>query len=207
VAFTRFQAELTNDASGSGNPAYVHFDFFDPPTVGDAFIASLILQFLGTGYPAALNTRINGITVQAGGVGTLVPVPFPTAQYAVRAAANTFITPMAAYGVAFGAGALAPAGSSETVSLYSTLLNRHGYGRLYLPFLGAPAVNSSGALDGAYVAGTAEAYLATFLATPGSTWTVSTLANPVVHSGTAGDNAVLAVKVSSVVANLHTRRK
>jgi len=207
MGYNRFQAQLTNDAAGATNPAFVHFDVDSGSVITDGNVAASIVGFLGNGYGSAINTRIVAITKQTGGVGTLVPLAFPTAEYAILVAGNTFMVAMSAYGVATGAGAMAPAGSSQTVSLYSTLLNRHGYGRCYLPFLSVGAIDSAGAVTSALQAGTAEGYNAMFLGIAGATWVFPVTCPTVVHSATAGDNPIASVKVSPVVSNLHTRRR
>lgn len=206
MTFYRYQVEIRNSAVGAGNPAYVKFDLA-PNGFTIAENAAWIIAYLSVGGDAATGTSIAGMTVQNDGVGTLHPIVFPTAAYAVVRAGNAFLPAMSAYNVAYGTGGLAPAGSSVTVSVYSSLFNRKGYGRHYRPFLRSGALDGAGALDGLYVSGIEEGYNAAFLGVSGTTWVLSRAANPVVVSSTAGQNPVIAVKVSNQVANLHTRRR
>lgn len=207
MAFKRFQVEIRNSAAGAGNAAFCRLDLEDPNGWSiNENVAAIIGYFAGPG-DAAVNTSITGVTYQQDGVGTLIPVNFPVADYAALRASYTFLPAMAAYGTLYGSGALASAGSSVTVSTYSTLHNRHGYGRHYRPFLSSTRIDGSGAVAPAYTAGIEEAYLASFVGVVGTTWAPAFARVPLVVSSTAGAHQILNVKASNQVANLHTRRK
>jgi hypothetical protein len=207
MASNRFILDITNDAIGAGNPAQVHFDF-DTTSIGSTEdLAAACIAFVSGASAAAVNSRIVGVNYRASGAAGAIPVAFPVTEYASIVAANGFLTAMGAYAVAYGIGALAPAGSSETLSLYTALAGRAGTGRIYLPWVGSSFVTGTGGLDPAYVAGMEEAYLAMFLGTPGATWdNVSASLKPAVQSSTAGTHVITAVKGSAVIANLHSRR-
>jgi hypothetical protein len=94
------------------------------------------------------------------------------------------------------------------VSTYSTLLNRHGYGRHYRPFISELVIVANGSIDPAAAAGIEEAYNSQFLGTAGATWVGPNFGlSPVVHSLTAGDHPITSVKASLNPANLHSRRR
>lgn len=207
MAFRRYQFEIRNSAVGAGNGAFVKFDIDSSIAATPAQQVARIISYLVGPGDAAANSSIFGCTVQVNGVGTLVPVPFPVAEYAAIKAGYAFLPAMGAYSVAYGTGALTPAGTSILVDTYTNVMSRHGYGRHYRPYTSVVAVDGAGGVDGTHGAGIDEAYRATFLATPGATWTTGYSTGPLVVSATAGQNAVVNVKVSGNLANLHTRRK
>lgn len=208
VGVDRYICDIGNGAIGLGNLAQVHFDIDIGNTQSDAErVASMIAYLSGPG-DAAVNTSVVAVTKIASGAAGGVPVPFPVAEYAAYVAADAFLVPMTGYATAYGSGALATAGTSMTVALYTATPGRSGTGRHYRPYLSEGAIDGTGGVAAAYTAGVDEAYRACFFGTGGATWAATPLlatTRTAVYSPTAGVNDITTVKVSGVPARLRSR--
>lgn len=204
-----YVAHIEADTQGTPNEALVHFDFDVTSTATIAQQAANIIAALSGVGETAINTAITGIDYTAPAAAGAVPLSFPVTEYGLLKAANAPLVAMTAYGVTYGAGAMAPIGTSATVNLYTTLPGRSGTGRHYRPWMSADVVDSGGELDSAYNAGILDATNA-FL--------IGTASGPFVPVGPdpqlavwsvllAASNVVTVAKVSQEFARLRSRMR
>jgi hypothetical protein len=203
----RYILDIGNGAVGLANLAQVHFDVDVANLKTDAERLSAMIAYMSGPGENAINTSVVAARMIPSGALGSVPLPFPVAEYAAWVAANAFLIPMAAYGVAYGAGQMGPAGTSATVSIYTAVPGRAGTGRHYRPYTSEPSTDAAGGLDGLYSAGIDEAAAACFQGTGGTTWAATPLLSVLlsVYSATAGVNVAMVYKTSRQLARLRSR--
>lgn len=164
----RFRVQLTNDSIGALNPAYVGFDFLGGPSGGGTKeeVGAQIIAFFYISQFAAGGSRIAGITVATDN-GPGVALPFPVD------ALNAMSDPDVAFGttygeVPFGAGALAPVGTSILLTEHTAVGGRHN-GRCYLPYAAAATIDAAGLVSAATATQVIESYRLAIMGDPSLT--------------------------------------
>jgi hypothetical protein len=200
--------KLTNTAVAQDNYQIVDFDF-DATTGTEAECVAGVIAYLascGASDAIAEGTSIVEVTTREAADPGGVPQPFPVAAYtALLASATPPPTPgVLAFPIGLGGGALAPLGTSISVSERTLTPGPHGRGRHFLPFTPVDAVNGGGQLIPA-IAALIETYYDEFIFNTAGTGDLI----PVVRPGGvySGGNPVTLVKAQPVFSNLESRRR
>lgn len=203
MAVKRYTLTLVNSTVGSQNPAQVGFTFDN--TESDASNAAACILYLASvsAQMMAAGSSVESISMRAAGSLGALDIPFPDPEYnnlrIALAGPNVSTTPMAAYGVAIGGGALAALGTSACITERTATLGRTGIGRHYLPFVTAAAITAGGLFASSNAANCALSYQAVFfdggfdpVVTPG---------------GLTAPKPITGVQPRTILSNLRTRRR
>lgn len=199
-----FTVVTENPATGGGR-AYTKYVIGADPVGANLVAAQLIA--LHQYFICAANTTVVEILEGAGVSGPTLPLPFPTVPYATLAVSDSNLVAMTDYGVSFGLGTLAVAGSGAVISRRSATAGRSGRGRLTTPWLGSRAVTDIGELD-ATDAATILAGCTVYLDgddTPVPGATSVNLQEQV--AGAGGPYPIVARSISPLLGRLRSRRQ
>lgn len=203
---SRYILETENIAGGgSTNPAQTVFHIAS--VASDAQIAAQLIAFAQYMLPAA-DTSVSRVLTGVDAPGPTLPVPFPTAEYAVLVADDANLTAMTAYGTVYGDNPLTALGVGAVMSKRTATPGRHGLGRLTTPWLPTTWVDAGGQLASggpAIIVSGWDAYLmGSTTAVPGVT---ATDLQPFVYAAGAAIHPITVVTVSSDLGRLRSRKQ
>lgn len=208
MPLNRIKLVITSTYAGPDNPAIIGFDFGGSIDTGEA-LASMI------GYLYASQTLSAGVSMTGASMvtddGPAVGMDFPATELVALTGGNGLGSTWGA--VDFGAGAMAPVGTSILVTERTDIGGRHN-GRCYLPWPATACFGSNGYVLASTIAQARGAYEALFLGATAngvlpSGWTPFTVP-PAIRTkiGTeVSAQPVRTVSVSPIPATLSSRKR
>lgn len=206
----RLRAQLISPTYGPLNPAYVDFSYSSAtPTTAQLTAQTIAYLWLGMRQFSEKDGLLVGVEYQAAQPGPWLAVPFPTAEYAVLAAADPAIPVMTVYAIVpFGipTGTSSGRGDSVCVNTRAPAAGKNGRGRHFLPFLSRDGVGTDGLLQPVSAIDTEAAYDAYILADGSIAPVVD--GGAVVYSPTLGTSSTIVQgSVNRIPSRLRSRTR
>lgn len=211
-----YVVRFSNSAVDANNFQLVDFDFSSAQaaTVPETLARiEAYIQYVASVNIIATGTQIESIAYRAAGDPGGIDQPFPTAAYAslrTAAAADGVTIPIVSdgYGTVFGGDALAPLGTSVSVSERTETVGPTGRGRHFLPFISRAAVAGGGYLSPTEVINVKAAYDWFLLPISGTYVSNGGDTIPVVTNRLQTTQfPIVLVKAQAVFSNLESRRR
>jgi hypothetical protein len=204
----RMVAKYVNASVNPDNYQLVDFDF-DSSTLTEKELAAQILAYgnlLGSVGVIATQTQCIDITSRPSGSAGATSVPFPTAEYVALHALLATVGTYTSYTQFIGGGALAPLGTSVSVSERTAFPGRSGRGRHFLPYCGVSAVAADGSVDATAIFDIESFYNALFLGSlVGGPVATKAVVRP--NNTLSGGHLIVSCKAQPIFSNLESRRR
>lgn len=218
----RITASVNSLRSGPLNNALLTFHFGNIAGLAPLQLqetAARVIAFVAVSQSVLSEggTSITGLQAKIEPAGGVVDLPFPTAEYAALRSGNSGhddgALAMSSYGTTVNLGADESSGRGDSccMPLKGLTGGRSGQGRMFIPFLGKPAVTNFGLIDATKALRVVHAYEYFFLGvdnrtTPSGTAPAS--AGSVVYSRKLGTaTPISAIKTTIVPSRLRSRTK
>lgn len=217
MSLVKWVAKFQNANVDASNYQMCDLDTSAAVSSEDEFAAQIIAYFASLAMQAT-DTSLVELSARAIGDPGFHSIAFPTTAYAavaIAAAADSIGINAMSTGYASNLGgsghALAPLGTSVSVSEKTATAGPTGRGRHFLPFITSNVVNSGGTLVSTYLQTTLDAYnyFIRGIKPDGSAATTPVVDLQPVVTNAAGSptHAITTIKVQPVFSNLESRRR